>query len=199
MRCTLACLPFNITLEYAIRKSGMQTRGTIFYKPVQLTAYAYDIVVIGRSLALMKEAFHLLEEASKEVGLVSEGKTKYLVAAITQNCSTLHTIEVGRYNFERVDSFTYLSLLVTGDNNVSKEITNCLIAANRSYFGIRSQLKSQLLSRTKKILIYKTLVRLVFIYNSETWAMTKNYDRRLSIFKRKILRRIYGPTYERGQ
>jgi hypothetical protein len=89
----LECLLlFNITLENTIRKSGLQTRGTIFYKPVQLMAYAYDIDVIGRSLASMKEAFQLLEEASKDVGLVNEGKTKYLVAANTQNYSKPHTI-----------------------------------------------------------------------------------------------------------
>jgi len=89
---SLVCLLFNITLEYAIRKSGLQTRGTIFYKPVHLTAYAYDIDVIGRSLASMKDAFQLLEEASKEVGLVNEGKTKYLVVANTQNYSKPSTI-----------------------------------------------------------------------------------------------------------
>jgi len=32
----LACLLFNITPDYAIRKSGLQTRGTIFYKPSNL-------------------------------------------------------------------------------------------------------------------------------------------------------------------
>jgi hypothetical protein len=38
-------------------------------------AYADDIVIIGRSLASMREGFHLLEEASKEMGLVIyEGK-----------------------------------------------------------------------------------------------------------------------------
>jgi len=71
------------------------------------------------------------------------------------------------------------------------------LSANRSYFGLRSQLKSRLLSRKKKILIYKTPVRPVFTYAAETWTVTKNDGRRLSIFKRKILRRIYGPTYER--
>jgi hypothetical protein len=34
----LACLLFNITLECAIRKSGIQTKGTTFYKSVQLMA-----------------------------------------------------------------------------------------------------------------------------------------------------------------
>jgi len=30
-------------------------------------------------------------------------------------------------------------------------------------------------------------------------TMTKNYERSLSTFKRKILHRIYGPICERGQ
>ena len=64
---TLAWLLFNITQEYAIRKSGTKTRGTIFYKLVQPVAYADDIVITGRSLASKKETYQLIEEASKEV------------------------------------------------------------------------------------------------------------------------------------
>jgi len=42
----------------------------------------------------MNEGFQLLEEASKEVGLViNVGKTKYMAAANTQNCSKPRTIE----------------------------------------------------------------------------------------------------------
>jgi hypothetical protein len=66
---------------------------------------------------------------------------------------------MGRYNLERVECYAYLDSLVNGDNNVSEEITNRLIAAVRSYFGLKSQFKSQLLSRKTKFLIYKTLVR----------------------------------------
>jgi len=113
-----------------------------------------------------------------------------MLAANTQNCSKACAIEIGR-----VDSFTYLGSLVNGDNIVSEEITNCLITANRSYFGLRSQRKKQLLSRKTKISIYKKY----FTYPTETWTMTKNNDRILSIFERKILRRIYGPVCERWQ
>ena len=125
----LACLLFNITLEYAITISRIQTRGTIFYTSVQLMAYADDIVITGTSLASMKEGFQLLEEASKEVGIViNEGKTKYMVAANNQNCSKPRTIKIGRYSFERADSYTCLGSLVNGDKNVSEEITNRFIA-----------------------------------------------------------------------
>ena len=148
----------------------------------------------------MKETFHLLKEASEEVGLViNKSKTKYMVAPNTQNCSKPHANEIRRHNFERVDDFTCLGSLVTGDNDVSEEITNHLIAANRSHFGLRSELKSQLLSRKTKILVYKTLVRPIFTYATETWTTTKNDERRLSIFERKVLNRIYGPIGERGQ
>jgi len=82
----------------------------------------------------MKEGFQLLEGARKGVGLVTNiGKTKYMVAAHTQNCSKPCAIEIGRYNFERGNRFMCLGSMVTGDNNVSKEITNRLIAANVSY------------------------------------------------------------------
>jgi len=49
-------------------------------------AYADDTTIIGRPLESMKEAFQLIEKATKEVGLVlNKGRTKYIVAANTQN------------------------------------------------------------------------------------------------------------------
>jgi len=175
-----------------LEKQAYRQGANIFYKSVLLMAYADDIVIIGNSLESMKEGFQLLEEASKEVGLIiNEGKTKYMLAANTWNSSKPCTIEIGRYNFERVDSYMYVYLgsLVTGDSSVSEEITNRLIAANRSYFGLKSQLKSQL--RKTKILAYNTNVRPIFTYAAETLTTTKNDERILSIFERKILRRMY--------
>jgi len=120
-----------------------------------------------------------------------------MVAANTHNCSKPHAIEIGRYNFGRVGSASCLRSLVTGNSNVSDEITNCLIAANRLYFGLKCHLKSQLLSRKTKILICKTLVRPLLTYAAETWATTVNEEGRLSILERKILHRMYGPICER--
>jgi hypothetical protein len=105
-----------------------------------------------------------------------------MVAANTQKCIKPRAIEIGRYSFERVDRYMCLRSLVTGDNNVSEEITNRVIAATRPHFGLKSQFKSQLLSRKIKILIYNTLVRPIVVYAQETWTTTKNDERILSIF-----------------
>ena len=53
--------------------------------------------------------------------------TEQLTPRIAVNTVTLK----GRHNFETVDNFTYLSLLVTGDKNGSEEVTNCLIPVKR--------------------------------------------------------------------
>jgi hypothetical protein len=42
---------------------------------------------------------------------VSEGKTKYMVAANTQNCSKPRAIEIGIYNFEELITSSVLSHL----------------------------------------------------------------------------------------
>jgi hypothetical protein len=51
----LACLLFNVALEWAIKKSGIETRGTILHKSIHVLAFADDINIIGRSLRVVKE------------------------------------------------------------------------------------------------------------------------------------------------
>ena len=74
----MACLLFNIALEKVIRDAAVNIRGTIFYKSVQILAYADDIDIIGRLQSAMIEAFTSLEKAAKDMNLFSnQEKTKY--------------------------------------------------------------------------------------------------------------------------
>jgi hypothetical protein len=62
------CLLFNIALEKVIRDASLNTRGSVFYEPVQILAYAVDIDII-RTQAAMKEDFINLEKAAKKMNL----------------------------------------------------------------------------------------------------------------------------------
>jgi hypothetical protein len=58
---------------------------------------------------------------------------------------------------------------------------------------------SRIISRNIKTLLYKTLIRPVLTYGAETWVLSIQDEHRLSIFERKILRRIYGPVIDGGR
>jgi len=75
----LACLLFNIALEEVIRDSGIQTRETIFFKTVQMLAYADDIDLMARTIPGLSEAFLNLEKSARNMGLViNQEKTVYM-------------------------------------------------------------------------------------------------------------------------
>jgi hypothetical protein len=47
-------------------------------------------------------------------------------------------------------------------------------------------------------MLYKTLIRPILMYGSESWPVSKQEENILQIFERKILRRIDGPINEVG-
>ena len=105
---------------------------------------------------------------------------------------------IGDMTFENVDNFKYLGTNINSSNKISYEIQQRIMAANRTYFANIKLLKTQLLSKATKFKIYKTLIRPVATYGSETWNISVNDANKLRVFERRVIRRIYGPVFENG-
>ena len=56
--------------------------------------------------------------------------------------------------------------------------------------------KSRLVTKQSKLKLYRTVIRPIVTYASETWVLKKTIIQKLLVFERKILRRIFGPTKE---
>jgi len=191
---TLACLLFNTGLKKVIQDSGIQTRGTIFFKTVQIFTYANDIDLMTHTTLGLNEAFLNLEKSARNMGLVINQKTVVYMYSV-KDTTLHHDFAIGNYVFKRVDNFKYLGTMVNKMNNRS-EVNARLIMANRAYYGLQNHMKSRNMSRNIKTILYKTLIRLVLTYGAETWVLSKQDEHCLSIFERKILRRIYGPLID---
>jgi hypothetical protein len=132
------------------------------------------------------------------MGLVlNQGKTVYMHSG--KDTTSHQDLAIGNYIFKTVDNFKYLGTVVNKINNRSVEVNARLTIANRAYYGLQNRMKSRIISRNTKTLLYKTLIRPVLTYGAETWVLTKQDEHLLSIFERKILRRIYGPVMDRGR
>jgi hypothetical protein len=56
-------------------------------------------------------------------------------------------------------------------------------------------LKSRLVTKQLKLKLYRTVIRPIMTYASETWVLKETIIQKLLVFERKILR-IFGPTKE---
>jgi sorting nexin-29 len=183
----LACILFNIALEKIIREANINQRGNIFYKSVQILAYADNIDIISRSPKSLQEATITLDEAARMMGLeINEAKPKYMICG-TKKKYVENIFKVKHMTFERVNSFLYLGTLITADNNLSAEINNRITLANRSYFGLVNMLKAKNINRNHKLVIYKTLIEPISMCGAESWVLSTADELHLGVFERKIL------------
>ena len=198
----LSCTLFNLTLERIMRQVSTNPGGTLLNRLTYYVAYADDVDLLSRREVELREIFLQFEQESKKAGLaVNESKTKYMYMSRKPDLllNATPSFSVANHKFEKVDAFKYLGSLVTHNNENSMEIKERLKAGNRTYYSLQNILKSRFLTRTTKARIYRTVLRPVVLYGSETWVMTAREELMLNTWERKVLRRIYGPVCEQGE
>jgi len=92
-------------LEIAIRKSKVETQGTIFDKCSQIMAYADDVVVTGRWFKDVEEVFTLLVEQTSKMELEINGwKTTFMMVSWTPYNENEY-VNLSTCTFETVKDF----------------------------------------------------------------------------------------------
>jgi hypothetical protein len=81
-----------------------------------------------------------------------------------------------------------------GDNidNMNRN-TETFNSGNACNHSIQNRLSSDLLSRSLKNRIYKTITLPVILYGFETSSLTLREEHRLRVFENRVLRKIFGP------
>ena len=194
----LSATLFNLALQQAVDE--LNPTGHIIYKRQQVCAYADDILLMSRSVSGLKDMHGILSQAGKLIGLeVNVKKTKYLRMTADERRRALENLTCGDLTFEAVENFVYLGASVNNSNKTSDEIQRRIMAGNRAYHANQKLFKSSIISKSSKMKIYKTLIRPVVAYGSETWNITNRDAERLRILERKIIRKIMGPVQEEGE
>ena len=80
---------------------------------------------------------------------INEKKTKYL--ATRESKIQQRYFQIKNFNFEAVQSFTYLGSLINVNNDNSEESEKRILMANKGFCGLKRQFLSQFLSIKNKI------------------------------------------------
>ena len=81
-------------------------------------------------------------------------------------------LKIHNFAFENVENFNYLGSILNGDNKMNTEIAERIAKGNKTYYANVKLIKSKFLKKNTKMKIYKTMIKPVVTYSSETWTLT---------------------------
>jgi len=108
-----------------------------------------------------------------------------------QNAGRSHNMKIDNSSFEIAEQFKYLGTILINQNSIQGEIKCRLKSRNAWFNSVQNPFPSSLLSR--KIKIYRIIILYVILYWRETLSLTLREERRLRLFEKRILRRIFWP------
>lgn len=107
---------------------------------------------------------------SKKTGLcINQEKTKVIVFSRSHEYQP--NLHVNNFTFEKVENLIHIGVNIKSKNYMYREISERIASGNRCYHS--KLLKSKLLSRMSKILLYTSYLRLNITYECEIWPSTK--------------------------
>ena len=78
---------------------------------------------------------------------IKEERFKYLITGESKNQQSY--FQTKNFSFEAVQSFTYLVSLINANNDNSAEIKKRIVMANKGFYGLKREFRSQFLSIKK--------------------------------------------------
>ena len=151
---------FNLTLESVIKKLNL--RGDVSLKLRQIVAYADNVALLAGSLKALKDIVHKLKNEATLVGLsINEDKTKYM---------QIKRMGIKDITHLKIDNFVFEGSILNGDDKMNMEIAERIAKGNKAYYANVKLIKSKYLKKNTKMKIYKTMIRPVVTYSSETWT-----------------------------
>jgi len=175
----------------------MELRGKITTLLKQCIAYADDILITTRTKQSLLDTFQKLTEISAQYGLIVNGqKTKYL--RCTRKNYRPEELQIDSMYLEQVQSYKCRGSNVHSDNSIEEEIQHRITLGNKAYYANQFLFKCRLVSKKSKLKLYWSIVRPIVTYACEVWVLKETMKNKLMVFEWKVLRKIFGPTKERG-
>ena len=89
-----------------------------------------------------------------------------------------------------MDEFTYLGSIVNKKGDTDEDIQARSGEARQAFAMLRPIRRSTSLTTKTKLRVFESKVKVVLLYGSENWRLTKGLEQRVQVFINKSLRNI---------
>ncbi|XP_060810060.1 uncharacterized protein LOC132904162 [Amyelois transitella] len=159
--------------------------------------YADDVALISNNKQEVQDSLEQWRSALESSGLrISRTKTEYMVCNFSlDKSSTTHTeLKLDGEILPRVNKFKYLGSVIAEDGTITADITHRTTSGWSKWRELTGVLCDPKMPVRTKGKVYKTAVRPVLLYGSETWASKQTQEHKLHTTEMRMLRWAGGVT-----
>lgn len=181
---------FLLAIDWILKTTTAQRRNGIQWTlTTQLNDldFADDLALLSHNRKQMQEKTNILADTSTQLGLnIHQGKTKILRIGTSNE----DPVDLWGTALEEVQSFTYLGSIIDKKGGTEADVRARISKARASYIQLKNIWSSKVISQQTKIRIFKSNIKPVLLYGSETWRITKTTMTRVQSFINRCMRRI---------
>ena len=146
--------------------------------------FADDLCLLSETHGDMQTKLEdLVNEAEKTGLVVNMKKTK----ALRINTNKTKPCTLRGENIKDVDSFVYLGSVVTKDGGAAQDVSQRIQKANGAFVQLYPVWGNNRISTRTKLRIFRSNVKSVLLYGSETWKVVKTTTTKLQTFVNRCL------------
>jgi uncharacterized protein YfeS len=106
------------------------------------------------------------------VGLrVNEEKTKYLKCF--KKDTNKEDLNCPNLSIEQVHHYKYVGPIIN-DNSIEEEVKERIVLGTKAYYANLKFFKSKLVTKNSKLKFYRSVIRPIVTYASETWVLKES-------------------------
>ena len=104
-----------------------------------------------------------------------------------------HNIKICNTKIEQFSNFKYLQAWFNQEERIEEEITNRISSAGKCFHSIKTTLLNRKkISKRTKVVVYRTIYRLILTHSCESWVMNSNNQSAIQACEMRFLREIDG-------
>jgi len=194
--CIISPLLFLVVIDWVMKKATSdKPRGITWnvFNHLEDCDFADDIGLISPTYNKIQEKTDRVDKVARSVGLKIHPSKSKLMRVKTKS---QQAVTVRGESLEDVSDFKYLGSIISADGNIEREISARIGQAAYAFRKLNNIWKSTFIHTKTKLKIYKSNVRSILLYASETWRTNKKIESKLRGFEGRCLRRILHIWWE---